>query len=55
MSHVYDEDLQQIIRDTAAANEIPLKEGVYVQLTVLPLSLLQRSECFVPWEPMQPV
>ena len=33
MSHVYDEDLQQIIRDTAAANEIPLKEGVYVQLT----------------------
>lgn len=33
MSHVYDEDLQQIIRDTAADNEIPLKEGVYVQLT----------------------
>lgn len=33
MSHVYDEDLQQIIRATAAANEIPLKEGVYVQLT----------------------
>ena len=33
MSHVYDEDLQQIVRDTAAEMDIDLKEGIYVQLT----------------------
>ena len=33
MSHVYDEDLQEIIRSTAAAEGIVLKEGVYAQLT----------------------
>ncbi len=33
MSHVYDEDLQQIIRTTAKENGIELFEGVYAQLT----------------------
>ena len=33
MSHVYDEDLQEIIRSTAKANEIELFEGIYAQLT----------------------
>ena len=33
MSHVYDEDLQEIIRSTAKAEGITLKEGVYAQLT----------------------
>lgn len=33
MSHVYDVELQEIIRTTAAQNHIPLQEGVYVQLT----------------------
>ena len=33
MSHVYDEDLQGIIRETAKENDIELFEGVYAQLT----------------------
>lgn len=33
MSHVYDEDLQEIIKGTAKENDIELFEGVYVQLT----------------------
>lgn len=33
MTHVYDEDLQGIIRSTAKACGIDLKEGVYAQLT----------------------
>ncbi len=33
MSEIYNRDLQKIIRNVAAKNEIPLKEGVYVQLT----------------------
>jgi len=33
MSNVYDTELCQIIRDTAARLEIPLREGVYTQLT----------------------
>lgn len=33
MSHVYDLDLQQVIRDAAAKLGIDLKEGVYIQLT----------------------
>lgn len=33
MSHVYDEDLQEIIKETAKENEIELFEGVYAQLT----------------------
>ena len=33
MSHVYDEDLQEIIRGTAKENDIELFEGVYAQLT----------------------
>lgn len=33
MSEVYDRDLQEIIRNTAKANNIRLQEGVYVQLT----------------------
>ncbi|MBO4775610.1 MAG: purine-nucleoside phosphorylase, partial [Lachnospiraceae bacterium] len=33
MSHVYDEDLQDIIRQSAKDLDIDLKEGVYVQLT----------------------
>ena len=33
MSHVYDTDLQEAIRKAAGTLNIPLKEGVYVQLT----------------------
>lgn len=33
MSHVYDVDLQEIIRSTAKENDIKLQEGVYCQLT----------------------
>lgn len=33
MSHIYDEELQEIIRNTAKENGIFLQEGVYVQLT----------------------
>ncbi len=33
MSHVYDVELQKIIRDTARENGIFLQEGVYAQLT----------------------
>lgn len=33
MSHVYDEDLRNKIKDTASELSIDLKEGVYVQLT----------------------
>lgn len=33
MSHVYDEDLQDIIRQTASDNNIKLQEGIYAQLT----------------------
>lgn len=33
MSSVYDEDLRNIIKDTAKTLEIPLQEGVYLQLT----------------------
>ncbi len=33
MSKVYDPKLQAIIRETAAQNQIPLHEGIYVQLT----------------------
>ncbi len=33
MSKIYDPELNQIIRDTAKEFGIPLKEGVYVQLT----------------------
>lgn len=33
MTHVYDEDLQEILRNTAKACGIGLKEGVYAQLT----------------------
>lgn len=33
MSYVYDEELQNAIRMAANENNIPLKEGIYVQLT----------------------
>lgn len=33
MSHVYDEELQKILRETAKENGIPLNEGVYIQFT----------------------
>lgn len=33
MSHVYDLDLQEIIRNTAKESNIPLQEGVYIQFT----------------------
>lgn len=33
MSHVYDLDLQSIIRNTAKELNLPLQEGVYIQLT----------------------
>ncbi len=33
MSMVYDKDLRKLIKETALANGIPLKEGIYIQLT----------------------
>lgn len=33
MSNIYDRELQKVIRRTAALLEIPLQEGVYIQLT----------------------
>lgn len=33
MSHVYDEDLQTIVKKAALENNIPLKQGVYIQMT----------------------
>ena len=33
MSNIYDSDLQQVLRKTAALQDIPLQEGVYIQLT----------------------
>ena len=33
MTHIYDLELQQLIRDTAREEEIELHEGVYVQTT----------------------
>lgn len=33
MSHIYDEDLQTIVRKTALNNAIPLKDGVYLQFS----------------------
>ncbi|NCC00446.1 MAG: purine-nucleoside phosphorylase [Clostridia bacterium] len=33
MSHIYDEDLQQIIRDSAQRLGIPLQEGTYLQFS----------------------
>lgn len=32
MSHVYDEDLQWIVKKTAAKLDMPIREGVYIQL-----------------------
>ena len=33
MTHIYDEDLQQLIRETAEEEKVPLREGVYLQTT----------------------
>lgn len=33
MSEIYDKKLQQIIKKTAAVNDIPLEQGVYIQLS----------------------
>ena len=33
MSEIYDRDLRQLLRDTAAENDISLREGVYVQFS----------------------
>ncbi|MBC8558100.1 purine-nucleoside phosphorylase [Jutongia hominis] len=33
MSEIYDKKLQEIIKKTAAVNDIPLEQGVYIQLT----------------------
>ena len=33
MSHIYYEDLQTIVKKTALENNIPLKQGVYIQMT----------------------
>lgn len=32
MSHIYDEDLQQVIRKCAVKLDLPIREGVYIQL-----------------------
>ena len=33
MTHVYDEDLQELIREAAKEQGISLKEGIYAQIT----------------------
>ena len=33
MTHIYDEELQQLIRETAEEEKVPLREGVYLQTT----------------------
>lgn len=33
MTHIYDKSCRQVIKDTALAEGIPLKEGVYIQLS----------------------
>ncbi|WP_230398948.1 purine-nucleoside phosphorylase [Novisyntrophococcus fermenticellae] len=33
MAHIYDESCRQVIKDTALAEGIPLKEGIYIQLS----------------------
>lgn len=33
MSHIYDEELQELIRRAADSEQIPLREGVYIQFT----------------------
>ncbi len=33
MSTVYDKELQEILRQTAKEHDIPLKEGIYIQMT----------------------
>ena len=33
MSEIYDRELQQVLRDVSAENDIPLREGVYVQFS----------------------
>ena len=33
MSKIYDENLQEVIKAAAVENQIPLQEGIYVQLT----------------------
>ncbi len=33
MSHIYDEDLQNVVKKTALDNDIPLKQGVYLQMS----------------------
>ena len=30
MTHIYDEELQHLIRETAAEERVPLREGVYL-------------------------
>lgn len=32
MSHIYDEDLQQVIRKVACELDLPIKEGIYIQM-----------------------
>ena len=32
MSHIYDEDLQQVIRKAACELDLPIKEGIYIQM-----------------------
>lgn len=33
MTHIYDEELQHLIRETAEEERVPLREGVYLQTT----------------------
>ena len=33
MTHIYDAELQQLIRDTAKEEEIAIREGIYLQTT----------------------
>ena len=48
MSEAYSERMQQIIKKEAQKLGIPLKEGVYLQLTGHLMKLRQKSVCTAP-------
>ena len=51
MSHVYDEDLQQIVKKTACSLDIDLREGVYIQLKGPNYETPQEIHMCRYWEP----
>ena len=48
MSHIYDEDLQKIIRKAAIEADIPLREGTYLQLSGPNFEIQEIPQIFIP-------